>query len=280
MNKFVPTALAAALCSAVFAASAAVPVITDGVSKSAALIHADPAMQALLAEATSEEAQKWRFNTLLELARIASPSRFEMRRQAEITRRLVEEWGFAPEDIMTRADGFLKGAGVQTVDGKPVYNVCVRIPGTYGARPDAVSYKGQLPKVVLEGHIDTVNPGVLPPAETPYEAVKLQKVSEPIVKTRDELKALPLEVHFDKNGKVIEDEVWQKAYKRYQNIEDARKKDGYRIYVPGYNDAMINTVAVMQVAKLMKKHNIRPVYDIWVCGTTGEEGKGNLCGMK
>ena len=43
---------------------------------------------------------------------------------------------------------------------------------------------------------------------------------------------------------------------------------------------MINTVAVMQIAKLMKKHNIRPVYDIWVCGTTGEEGKGNLCGMK
>ena len=104
-------------------------------------------------------------------------------------------------------------------------------------------------------------------------------MNEPIVKTRDELKALPLEVHFDKNGKVIEDEIWQKAYKRYQNIEDARKKDGYRIYVPGYNDAMINTVAVMQVAKLMKKHNIRPVYDIWVCGTTGEEGKGNLLSL-
>ena len=280
MNKFVPTALAAALCSAVFAASAAVPVITDGVSKSAALIHADPAMQALLAEATSEEAQKWRFNTLLELARIASPSRFEMRRQAEITRRLVEEWGFAPEDIMPRADGFLKGAGVQTVDGKPVYNVCVRIPGTYGARPDAVSYKGQLPKVVLEGHIDTVNPGVLPPAETPYEAVKLQKVSDPIVKTREELKALALEVRFDKNGKVIEDEVWKKAYHRFNDLEEAKKKGGYRIYVPGFEDAMINTVAVMQTAKLMKKHNIRPVYDIWVCGTTGEEGKGNLCGMK
>ena len=278
--KFVPSLLAASICSAVFAASAAVPVVTDTIAKNAELMNADPAMQALLKEATSEEAQKWRFNTLLELARIASPSRFEMRRQAEITRRLVEEWGFAPEDIMTRADGFLKGAGVQTVDGKPVYNVCVRIPGTYGARPDAVSYKGQLPKVVLEGHIDTVNPGVLPPAETPYEAVKLQKVSDPIVKTREELKALALEVRFDKNGKVIEDEIWQKAYKRYQNIEDARKKDGYRIYVPGYNDAMINTVAVMQTAKLMKKHNIRPVYDIWVCGTTGEEGKGNLCGMK
>jgi hypothetical protein len=30
----------------------------------------------------------------------------------------------------------------------------------------------------------------------------------------------------------------------------------------------------------MKKHNIRPVYDIWICGTAGEEGKGNLAGMK
>ena len=278
--KFVPSLLAASICSAVFAASAAVPVVTDTIAKNAELMNADPAMQALLKEATSEEAQKWRFNTLLELARIASPSRFEMRRQAEITRRLVEEWGFAPEDIMTRADGFLKGAGVQTVDGKPVYNVCVRIPGTYGARPDAVSYKGQLPKVVLEGHIDTVNPGVLPPAETPYEAVKLQKVSDPIVKTREELKALALEVRFDKNGKVIEDEVWKKAYHRFNDLEEAKKKGGYRIYVPGFEDAMINTVAVMQTAKLMKKHNIRPVYDIWVCGTTGEEGKGNLCGMK
>ena len=278
--KFVPSLLAASICSAVFAASAAVPVVTDTIAKNAELMNADPAMQALLKEATSEEAQKWRFNTLLELARIASPSRFEMRRQAEITRRLVEEWGFAPEDIMTRAAGFLKGAGVQTVDGKPVYNVCVRIPGTYGARPDAVSYKGQLPKVVLEGHIDTVNPGVLPPAETPYEAVKLQKVSDPIVKTREELKALALEVRFDKNGKVIEDEVWKKAYHRFNDLEEAKKKGGYRIYVPGFEDAMINTVAVMQTAKLMKKHNIRPVYDIWVCGTTGEEGKGNLCGMK
>ena len=278
--KFVPSLLAASICSAVFAASAAVPVVTDTIAKNAELMNADPAMQALLKEATSEEAQKWRFNTLLELARIASPSRFEMRRQAEITRRLVEEWGFAPEDIMTRADGFLKGAGVQTVDGKPVYNVCVRIPGTYGARPDAVSYKGQLPKVVLEGHIDTVNLGVLPPAETPYEAVKLQKVSDPIVKTREELKALALEVRFDKNGKVIEDEVWKKAYHRFNDLEEAKKKGGYRIYVPGFEDAMINTVAVMQTAKLMKKHNIRPVYDIWVCGTTGEEGKGNLCGMK
>lgn len=278
--NFKPTMLAVALCTAAFAASAAVPVVSDTVKQNAALINADPAMQALLKEATSPEAQKWRFNTLLELARIASPSRYEMRRQAEITRRLVEEWGFAPEDVMTCADGTLKGAGVQLVDGKPVYNVCVRIPGTYGSQPDAVNYKGQFPKVLLEGHIDTVNPAVLPPTDAPYEPVKLQKASEPVVPTRDALKALVDEVHFDKNGKVIEDEVYKKAYHRYASLEDAQKKGGYRIYVPGYGDAMINTVAVMQTALLMKKHNIRPVYDIWVCGTAGEEGQGNLAGMK
>lgn len=278
--NFKPTMLAVALCTAAFAASAAVPVVSDTVKQNAALINDDPAMQALLKEATSPEAQKWRFNTLLELARIASPSRYEMRRQAEITRRLVEEWGFAPEDVMTCADGTLKGAGVQLVDGKPVYNVCVRIPGTYGSQPGAVNYKGQFPKVLLEGHIDTVNPAVLPPADAPYEPVKLQKASEPVVPTRDALKALVDEVHFDKNGKVIEDEVYKKAYHRYASLEDAQKKGGYRIYVPGYGDAMINTVAVMQTALLMKKHNIRPVYDIWVCGTAGEEGQGNLAGMK
>ena len=278
--NFKPTMLAVALCTAAFAASAAVPVVSDAVKQNAALINADPAMQALLKEATSPEAQKWRFNTLLELARIASPSRYEMRRQAEITRRLVEEWGFAPEDVMTCADGTLKGAGVQLVDGKPVYNVCVRIPGTYGSQPGAVNYKGQFPKVLLEGHIDTVNPAVLPPTDAPYEPVKLQKASEPVVPTRDALKALVDEVHFDKNGKVIEDEVYKKAYHRYASLEDAQKKGGYRIYVPGYGDAMINTVAVMQTALLMKKHNIRPVYDIWVCGTAGEEGQGNLAGMK
>lgn len=278
--NFKPTMLAVALCTGAFAASAAVPVVSDTVKQNSALINADPAMQALLKEATSPEAQKWRFNTLFELARIASPSRYEMRRQAEITRRLVEEWGFAPEDVMTCADGMLKGAGVQLVDGKPVYNVCVRIPGTYGSQPGAVNYKGQFPKVLLEGHIDTVNPAVLPPADAPYEPVKLQKASEPVVPTRDALKALVDEVHFDKNGKVIEDEVYKKAYHRYASLEDAQKKGGYRIYVPGYGDAMINTVAVMQTALLMKKHNIRPVYDIWVCGTAGEEGQGNLAGMK
>lgn len=43
---------------------------------------------------------------------------------------------------------------------------------------------------------------------------------------------------------------------------------------------MINTAAVMQMAYLMHKYGVKPVYDVWVCGTVGEEGKGNLAGMK
>lgn len=268
------------LALAAITASAAVPNVTKEIQDNAVAIYNDATVQKILAELSTEEAQKWRFNTLLELARIASPSNYEMRRQAEITRRLVEEWGFDKSDIMTRTDGYLEGAGVQKVDGLAVHNVCVRIPGTYSSRSDKVTFNGQAPKVLLEGHIDTVNPAVLPPATSPYEPVKLQLASDPVVATREELKNLPLEVKFDKNGKVIEDEVYKKAYQRFASLEDAKKKGGYRIYVPGFEDAMVNTVAVMQTAMMMKKHGVKPVYDIWLCGTAGEEGKGNLRGMK
>lgn len=278
MRMTLPAALVAAIFPLVV--TAAQPNISPEAVRSADTIVKDPVIQKILAEAVSDAGQKWRFNTQMELTRIASPSRFEMRRQAEITKRLAEEWGFASEDIMTRLDGYLKGAGLQTVDGLPVYNVCVRIPGTYGARPDAVTYQGEGPKVLLEGHIDTVNPGVLPPAETPYEPVKLQSTKDAIVKTRGELTAIKDELHFDDNGRIIEDDNYRKAYQRYADYDDAQKKGAYRIYVPGYNDAMINTTAVLQAAVLMKKYGVKPVYDIWVCGTTGEEGKGNLCGMK
>ena len=259
---------------------AAVPTVSPKAAASADAINQDPLMQRILAEAVSPEGQKWRFNTQMEIVRIASPSRSEMRRQKEIMRRFTQEWGFTPEQVLTRLDGYLLGAGIQLVDGLPVYNACVRIPGTYAKQKDAHSYKGQFPKVLLEGHIDTVNPPALPPQATPYEPIKLQPVSQPLVKTRDELASIAAELHFDKNGKIIEDENYHKAYKRYQNYEESKKKDAYRLYVPGYNDAMINTAAVMQMAYLMNKYGVKPVYDIWVCATAGEEGKGNLCGMK
>ena len=270
----------AALAVLSMTASAAVPVVSAQAVTMADAINNDPVMQKILAEAVSPEGQKWRFNTHMELVRIASPSRSEMRRQKEITRRFTEEWGFTPEDITTRLDGYLKGAGIQIIDGLPVYNACVRIPGTYSKQKDAKTYKGACPKVLLEGHIDSVNPAVLPPEANPYEPIKMQLATEPLVKSRDELAAIAEELHFDKNGKIIEDENYKKAYKRYQDYESAKKAGAYRLYVPGYNDAMINTAAVMHMAYLLHKYNVKPVYDIWLCATTGEEGKGNLCGMK
>lgn len=279
MKYFVLTT-AAALTAVSLGVSAAVPVVSPEVKAAAEAFMADPRVDAMYKEMASEAGQKERFNMLMELVRIASPSRFEMRRQAEITKRLVNDWGFAQTDIMTTPSGYLKGAGVQTVDGKPVYNVCVRIPGSYATRPDAKSYKGQFPKVLFEGHIDTVNPAELPPADKPFVPVKLQKVNKPIVKNPAELAAIADELHFDAKGHVIEDEAYQRAYKRFNNLDEAKKADAYRIYVTGYSDAMVNTVSVLYAAKMMKKYGIKPVYDVWFCGTTGEEGKGNLCGMK
>lgn len=268
------------LAAGVSAAVAAVPEVTPQVKSASETIFNDPAIQAIYKELSSEANAKERFNTHMELARIASPSRSEFRRADEIARRLVEEWGFAAGDIMTRKDGILKGAGIQKVDGFPVHNVCVRIPGTYSSQKGAVSYKGQFPKVLLEGHTDSVNPPVLPPASNPYVPVKLQKITDPLVASPQQLASLKDELHFDKNGKIIEDAEYKKAYQRFDNAEAAKKGGAYRIYVPGFADAMGNTTSVMQIAKQLKKHNVKPVYDFWICGTTGEEGQGNLSGMK
>jgi len=273
-----PISLAIALLPAM--AFAFVPTVDQKTVDAAAAIHADPAMKALLADLETPEAKDARFAAHMEIVRIISPSRYELRRQAEITRRLTTDWGFDAKDIMSRTDGHLPGAGVQTVDGLPVYNVCVRIPGTYSQTPGAKNYKGQFPKVLIEGHIDTVNPPDLPPESKPYAPIKLALASDPVVKTRDELAAIQNELHFDDKGYLIKDETFQKAYKRFANLEDAQKNGGTRFYVPGYSDAMVNTAAVLQAAQMMKKHGIRPVYDVWVCGTAGEEGKGNIAGMK
>ena len=129
-------------------AIAAAPTVSTEAKKAADMINADAPMQKMLAELTSPQGQKWRFNTQMEIVRIASPSRSEMRRQQELMRRFTEEWGFSPAQVMTRTDGIIKGAGLQKVDGLPIYNACVRIPGTYSQQKDAQSYKGQFPKVL------------------------------------------------------------------------------------------------------------------------------------
>lgn len=261
-------------------ACAFVPTVDDRTELALEIIHKDPVMKEVLRDLQTQDAKDARFANHMELVRIISPSRQEIRRKDEITRRLVDEWGFDAKDIVSRQNGLLPGAGVQIVDGLPVHNVCVRIPGSYSKRPDAKHYKGQFPKVLLEGHIDTVNPPVLPPADTPYAPIKVAPLTKPIVTTRDELAAIPEELHFDETGHILRDDVYRKAYRRFDSLDEAKAKGGMRLYVPGYSDAMVNTVAVLQAAQMMKKHGVRPVYDIWVCGTAGEEGKGNIAGMK
>jgi acetylornithine deacetylase/succinyl-diaminopimelate desuccinylase-like protein len=240
----------------------------------------DPQVIALLKDQSTDAAAKARWNQFLELVRIPSPPRYEHLKAAEIHRRLVNEWGFSQAEVMTRADGIIDGTDTNVVDGLPVYNACVVIKGSYSTRADAQHYQGQFPKVLVEGHIDVVNPEVLPPASDPFIHIKLQPYAQPVVATPEELAAIPDELSFDAKGRVIENDKYATASKAFANAKEAEAGGGVRIYVPGYGDMMPSTSNAFVLAAAMKKHNIKPVYDIWICGTAGEEGKGNLAGVK
>jgi acetylornithine deacetylase/succinyl-diaminopimelate desuccinylase-like protein len=240
----------------------------------------DPQVLALLKEQGTDAAAKARWNQFLELVRIPSPPRHENLKAAEIHRRLVEEWGFSPSEVMTRADGVIPASDTNIVDNLPVYNACVVIKGSYASSAGAQNYKGQFPKVLVEGHIDVVNPEELPPASDPFNHIKLQPYAQPVIATPQELAAIPEELSFDAKGRVIENDRYATASKVFANAKEAETGGGVRIYVPGYGDMMPSTSNAFVLAAAMKKHNIKPVYDIWICGTAGEEGKGNLAGMK
>jgi acetylornithine deacetylase/succinyl-diaminopimelate desuccinylase-like protein len=256
------------------------PTIPQSVKDAAAKIAADANVKALLADQSTPTAALSRWHQFLELVHIASPSRFEYRMAGEIHKRLVNELGFSPTEVKTRADGILFGTDVNVVDGSAVYNACVEIKGTYSSTPGAQHYKGEFPKVLLEGHIDVVNPETLPPENDPYNRLKLQPFSQPVVETPEQLAAIPDEVHFDAGGKVIQDGNYNIASQWFANQTAAQNGGGVRIYVPGYGDMISSTSNAFVLASMMKKHKIKPVYDVWICGTAGEEGKGNLAGMK
>ncbi len=254
--------------------------IPPSVVAAAEKIASDPQVLALLKDQSTDAAAKARWNQFLELVRIPSPSREEHLKAAEIHRRLVAEWGFSPSEVMTRADGVIEASDTNIVDGLPVYNACVVIKGSYSGRADAQHYKGQFPKVLVEGHIDVVNPEELPKTGDPSIRIKLQPYAQPVVATPEELAAIPDELSFDARGRVVEDDKYATASKVFANAKDAEAGGGVRIYVPGYGDMMPSTSNAFVLAAAMKKHNIKPVYDIWICGTAGEEGKGNLAGVK
>ena len=240
----------------------------------------DPQILALLKDQSTAAAAKARWNQFLELVRIPSPSRQEHLKAAEIHRRAVAEWGFTRDEVMTRPDGVIPASDTNLVDGLPVYNACVVIKGSYSSRPDAQHYKGQYPKVLVEGHIDVVNPEELPRSGDPSIRIKLQPYAQPVVATPEELAAIPDELSFDARGRIVENDKYAMASKTFADAKEAEAGGGLRIYVPGYGDMMPSTSNAFVLAAAMKKHNIQPVYDIWICGTAGEEGKGNLAGMK
>jgi len=254
--------------------------IPPSVVAAAEKIANDRQVLALIKDQSTDAAAKARWNQFLELVRIPSPSRQENLKAAEIHRRLVEEWGFSPSEVMTRADGVIPASDTNIVDNLPVYNACVVIKGSYSSRPDAQQYKGQFPKVLVEGHIDVVNPEELPKSGDPSIHIKLQPYAQPVVATPEELAAIPDELSFDARGRIVENDKYATASKVFANAKEAEAGGGVRIYVPGYGDMMPSTSNAFVLAAAMKKHNIKPVYDIWICGTAGEEGKGNLAGMK
>ena len=254
--------------------------IPPSVVAAAEKIASDPQVLALLKDQSTDAAAKARWNQFLELVRIPSPSRQEHLKAAEIHRRAVEEWGFTRDEVMTRPDGVIPASDTNIVDGLPVYNACVVIKGSYSGRADAQHYKGQYPKVLVEGHIDVVNPEELPQTGDPSIRIKLQPYAQPVVATPEELAAIPDELSFDARGRVVENDKYATASKAFANAKEAEAGGGVRIYVPGYGDMMPSTSNAFVLAAAMKKHNIKPVYDIWICGTAGEEGKGNLAGMK
>ncbi len=105
--------------------------IPASVVAAAEKIANDPQVLALLKEQSTDAAAKARWNQFLELVRIPSPPRQEHLKAAEIHRRLVNEWGFSPDEVMTRADGVIPASDTNIVDGLPVYNACVVIKGSY-----------------------------------------------------------------------------------------------------------------------------------------------------
>ena len=116
--------------------------IPAAVVAAAEKIANDPQVMALIKEQSSDAAAKARWNQFLELVRIPSPSRQEHLKAAEIHRRLVNDWGFSPDEVMTRADGVIPASDTNIVDGLPVYNACVVIKGSYAGRADAQHLQG------------------------------------------------------------------------------------------------------------------------------------------
>jgi acetylornithine deacetylase/succinyl-diaminopimelate desuccinylase-like protein len=58
------------------------------------------------------------------------------------------------------------------------------------------------------------------------------------------------------------------------------RSDGSLIYGPGLGDNSVGVAAMLGLAYALREHNIHTDSNIWLVATAGEEGLGDLCGMK
>ncbi len=62
--------------------------------------------------------------------------------------------------------------------------------------------------------------------------------------------------------------------------ELATRRDGHLLYGPGIADNSAGVAGIITLAKLLTKYKLRPRSDIWFVANVGEEGLGNLRGMR
>lgn len=58
------------------------------------------------------------------------------------------------------------------------------------------------------------------------------------------------------------------------------RRDDQRIYGPGLGDNSISVAALLHLARVMQQHQLVPEHAVWFVANTGEEGLGNLRGMR
>ena len=58
------------------------------------------------------------------------------------------------------------------------------------------------------------------------------------------------------------------------------RKDRHYLYGPGIGDNSTGVASLLTLAKLLKKTMLLPKSDLWFVVNAGEEGLGNLCGMR
>lgn len=65
-----------------------------------------------------------------------------------------------------------------------------------------------------------------------------------------------------------------------QDTDLTVRRDGGRVYGPGIADNSISVAALLHLARVLKESGIQPERTIWFVANTGEEGLGDLRGMR